>query len=204
MADDDTTPDGPSIAPPRLRFRRRSTRPAVEATPDPAPEQPTVVLPAAPDAEATAARSASPLFVDEVLQELPQERVARRGVPVRLAVGSAGLLAGAGTVGLTAASLRLCEVVRGTSSCGGPGFLLLVGIMAAMVLLGGGVLRLLRVADPVSISFLGIGLTCVIALLFLVDDLLDPQMIVVIPAVAVLSFLAAHWVTSALVDPTDT
>lgn len=114
-----------------------------------------------------------------------------------------GVLVGVITVGLTWASQRLCEVVRGTSSCGGPGLLLLIAIMVAMVLLGAVLLRAWGVPDPGSTSFLAVGLLAVIALLFLVDVLFNWWMIIVIPACAVATFALAHWVTATFIEPAE-
>ena len=112
-----------------------------------------------------------------------------------------GAVVGLLTVGLTWASLRLCEVVQGTSSCGNPGFFLLLAIMVAMVLIGSVLLRAFGVPDPGSTSFLGVGLVAVVALLFLVDLLFLWWMVLAIPAVAIASFALAHWVTTAFVEP---
>ncbi len=112
-----------------------------------------------------------------------------------------GLLVGLLTVGLTWASLRLCEVVQGTSSCGNPGFFLLLAIMVAMVLVGRLLLHAFGVADPGSTSFLGMGIVAVVALLFLVDQLFLWWMVLAIPAVAMASYALAHWVTTSLVEP---
>lgn len=114
-----------------------------------------------------------------------------------------GAVVGVLTVGLTWASLRLCEVAQGTSSCGNPGFFLLLAIMIAMVLTGGALLRGFGVTDPGSTSFLGMGLVAVIVLLFLVDLLFAWWMILVIPAVAVVAYALAHWVTTAFVEPVE-
>ena len=105
---------------------------------------------------------------------------------------------------LTAGSLRLCESVRGVSTCGGgPGFVLLVAVMVAMVLLGGTLLRLARVPDPMSTSFLAVGLTCVLSLLFLVDVLQEWWMVIVIPVMTVATFLLSHWVTTSVIEPAE-
>jgi hypothetical protein len=122
-------------------------------------------------------------------------------VPGRVAAAVVGLLVGGIVVGLTYASFGLCEEVRGTNSCGGPGFFLLVAILVAAVLVGALVLRLCRVPDPGSTSFLAVGLTSVIALLFLVDALFEWWMLIVIPLVSILTFLLAHWVTTTFVEP---
>jgi hypothetical protein len=99
-------------------------------------------------------------------------------------------------VGLTWAGFRLCEVVRGTSSCGDPGFLLLVAILVAMVLLGRTLLRVWGLPDPGSTSFLGVGLLAVMVLLFLVPSIFSWWMALVVPAVTAATFALAHWVTA--------
>ena len=86
-----------------------------------------------------------------------------------------GLLVGLVVVGLTWASLRTCEAVQGTSSCGSAGYLMLGLVLALAVLAGGALLRLAQVPDPVSTSFLGVGLAAVVALLFLIDHLDHPR-----------------------------
>ena len=113
----------------------------------------------------------------------------------------AGLLVGALIVGLTAASFELCSRIQGTNSCGGPGFFLLVAILVLAVVLGTVVLRLCRCPEPGSTSFLAVGLTSVIALLFLIDQLFEWWMIIVIPLVSVATFLLSHWVTATFVEP---
>ena len=116
-----------------------------------------------------------------------------------LAAVVTGILVGVITVGLTWASLRVCEAVRGTSSCGGPGYLLLLGIMIAVILLGAALLRTWGVPDPGSTSALAVGLLAVLVMLFLVGVLFHWWMILVIPACSALTFAAAHWVASTFV-----
>lgn len=111
-----------------------------------------------------------------------------------------GALVGLLTVGATWGSLRLCEVVQGTPSCGNPGFFLLLAIMVAMVLIGQALLKAFEVPDPGSTSFLAMGVVAVVALLFLIDLLFLWWMVLVIPAVAMASYALAHWVTTSLVD----
>jgi hypothetical protein len=118
----------------------------------------------------------------------------------RTAAVITGVLIGVITVGLTWAGLRLCEVVRGTSSCGGPGYLLLLGIMVAMVLLGAVLLRAWGVPEPGSTSFLAVVLLAVVALL-LGGVLFHWWMILVLPACSALTFAAAQWVTATFVEP---
>ena len=111
-----------------------------------------------------------------------------------------GILVGAATVGLTWGSLKLCELVRGASSCGGTGLFLLLLILVAMIFLGAGLLRFFGVDDAGSTSFLAIGLLTVVVLLFLVDLLFNWWMIVVIPCVTLLTYTLSAWVTSSFVD----
>lgn len=119
----------------------------------------------------------------------------------RVATAVTGLVVGLLVVVLTAGSLALCENVRGVSTCGGgPGFLLLVLVMAGMVVLGGVMLRLAKVPDPTSTSFLAVGLLAVLSLLFLVDVLDEWWMIIVIPLLSTAMFLLSHWVTTQVVD----
>ena len=199
--------------------------PAPEPEPEPAPG-PTSRRPALPD-DFTSAReevpvartlvTGTPLFADEAPPAEPEEgpaddRPARpksrrvpRGPVITGYPASAltGLLVGALMVGLTVASLRGCEAIRGTSTCGGPGLLILVIILVLLVLVGQVLLKLLRVPDPGSTSFLAVGLIAVVALLFLIDVILDWQMIIVIPLVGLVTFLLSHWVTTAFVESPD-
>ncbi len=164
----------------------------------------------APEPEAEAAETelqpAEPPAPRRRKRREPREPRARRELALPAVGGMTaavitGVLVGVITVGLTSASLNLCEIVKGTSSCGGPGFLLLVAIMIAMVLLGAVLLRAFGVPDPGSTSFLAVGLLAVVALLFLVDVLFNWWMIIVIPACAVATFALSHWVTTAFIEP---
>ncbi|MDF1605238.1 hypothetical protein [Nocardioides sp. YIM 152315] len=215
MSDREPGQDRPSLELPSLggwRHRRREQRaaraarpsgsgsgsvPPAATEPEPPPnvtpdrrEQPTIVLPeaAAPTDAETAPGS----------RRLPI-RARRSGGPVVVVL--VGAVVGLAVVGLTWASLRTCEQVRGTSSCGTAGYPLLVLVLALAVVVGGVLLRLARVSDPVSTSILGVGLASVVALLFLVDSLDEPAMVVVIPVIAALTFAASHWVTTTFVEP---
>ncbi|MFC5729070.1 MULTISPECIES: hypothetical protein [Nocardioides] len=116
-----------------------------------------------------------------------------------------GLAVGAAMVVLTWLSLRGCESVRGTASCGGgPGFLLLVATFVVCVLIGSALLKAFDVPDPGSSSFLAVGLVAVVALLFLIDFLDSWVMLIVIPIISIGGFLASVWVTKTFVEPADT
>jgi hypothetical protein len=78
---------------------------------------------------------------------------------------------------------------------------MLAVVLAGAVVVGSLLLRLALVPDPVSTSFLGVGLATVVALLLLVDRLDQPAMIAVIPVLVAASYAAAHWVTTTFVEP---
>jgi hypothetical protein len=120
----------------------------------------------------------------------------------RVASVVTGLLVGLLGAALTFGSLRGCEALRGTESCGGgPGLLLLVAILIVMVLAGAVVLGLLGVAEPRSTSFLAVGVLCVVALVTLMEQVFSPWMFLVVPVLSALCFLLSHWVSTAFVDP---
>ena len=68
-------------------------------------------------------------------------------------------------------AMQGCELVRGTTSCGGVGLLMLLVILAAMVVLGAVMLKAWGIADATSTSVLAVGLIAVICLLLLIDVL---------------------------------
>lgn len=122
----------------------------------------------------------------------------------RQAAAITGLLIGLLIVAATALSLRACDLVRGTATCGGgPGFLLLVATMIVSIYVGGMLLRLWGEPDPGSTSFLAVGLIAVVSLLFFIDVLMSAWMIVVIPLVAVGAYLLSHWVTTTFIEPAE-
>ncbi len=166
-------------------------------------EAPTETLvPQAPAAaSAVTAPTTTPTTAPDAAPTPP--RPPREGplLPGRIAAAVAGALAGALIVGLTTAAFELCGQIQGTNSCGNPGILLLMAILALAVVLGTVVLRLCQVPEPGSTSFLAVGLTSVVALLFLVDALFEWWMVIVIPLVSVATFLLSHWVTTTFVEP---
>lgn len=112
------------------------------------------------------------------------------------AVAAVGLVAGLLIVGLTVASLRLCEAVRGTASCGGAGYLFLFAIVVAVALLGGLALARLGVSDPRGTSALAVAVIAVVVLLVLIPVIFSWTMVLVIPAISVLAYLGSHWLTT--------
>lgn len=134
------------------------------------------------------------------------ERPARSGpaLPAPLALAVTGVLVGLLGAGLTFGSLRGCDAVRGTSSCGGgPGLLLLVVIFVVMVLAGGMLLAALRVPEPRGTSFLAVGLLTVVVMVVLMNAVFSAWMFVAVPAVSAASYVLAGWVTTRLVDTTE-
>ena len=144
--------------------------------------------------------------VHEVEQAPPPRRTRRTRPSVELpsgwpAVVATGLLVGLVVVGLTWVSLRTCEAVQGTTSCGTAGYPMLGLVLVLAVLAGGTLLRLAQVPDPVSTSLLAVGCAAVIALVFLIDHLDRPAMVVVIPVICTATFAGAHWLTTAVIEP---
>ena len=78
-----------------------------------------------------------------------------------------------------------------------------MAILAVAVLIGAALLRFAQVPEPGSTSFLAVGLLSVATLLFLVGSIFQWWMVIVIPVVSTVTFLAAHWVTSSYVDPAN-
>lgn len=111
------------------------------------------------------------------------------------AAATGGVVGAFGTV-LTYLTMAGCEAVRGTSSCGGPGLLLLVAILALMILLGAAILKAFEVAEPGSTSFLAVGVIAVIVLVVLLDSVFSGWMFLVVPMVAAASYALAHLVTT--------
>ncbi len=145
-------------------------------------------------------RRKSPAAPAEATTSPTEEPAARASSTAALAVGAAvGLL---GCV-LTWVGLQGCELVTGTDSCGGPGLLVLVLILVAMVAAGAAALRLLGVRDAATLSLLGVGLLATTALVFLTGYLDEPWMFLVVPGLTSLCFGAANWVTTRSVDEAD-
>ncbi len=214
MADKDA--QEPSLELPSLSFGRKRRKQKAEpapVAPEPAPasaESAPVSAETAPVAPKTApgsSETAPAAAVREASAAEPDRADRRRfslpalgGLTASLVTGA---LVGILTVGLTWGGFRLCEVVQGTSSCGDPGFLLLLAIMIAMAVLGATLLGAWDVAEHRSTSVLAVGLLAVVTLLFLVDVLFSSWMILVIPVIAMATFAVAHWVTTAASDAAD-
>jgi hypothetical protein len=111
-----------------------------------------------------------------------------------------GLVVGVVGCLLTYLGLRGCELLRGTSSCGGPGLFVLVAILALMVVTGAVLLAAWKIGEPVATSLLGVGITTVVGMLVLLDVIFSGWMFLVVPVVTTAGFGAAHWVTTRFVD----
>ena len=192
----DPEKEHPSLELPKLgglRGRSRRERPRASAAEPAEDTRPIVLVEPEPEPEP------EPEFE-------PRRRTRRtsgreRGPGGMVAAVVTGLVVGLGIVGLTWASLRACEGIQGTSSCGGLGYPLLGLILLVMVVVGALLLRLARVVDPGTTSFLGVGLAVVVALLVLVDHLMDRSMVVVVPLVCAVTFALAHGVTRTFIEP---
>jgi hypothetical protein len=196
--------------------------------PEPAPDDADTMVDAAPVAAAAPAppqeEPPPPLFVDEVeppaatptpepkvkepkpakAPKPPKEpRPPRKPLPGRLAAALTGVVVGLALVGATAGALRGCEAVQNTSTCGSAGFPLLVVIVVLMIVLGSVLLRMFKVPDPGSTSFLAVGLVSVVALLFFIEVIDEWWMIIAIPVVSVLAYLLSHWVTTTFIEPAE-
>jgi hypothetical protein len=145
--------------------------------------------------------------VDEPVEEPDEEPVAEREpfrlptIPGRLAAAITGLLVGAFGAMLTYLSLKGCDALRGTETCGGTGVLLLVVILVLMVLLGGVVLAAWQITDPRSTSFLAVGVLAVLVMLTLMQQLFSPWMFLIVPILSALAYVLSHWVTTAFIEP---
>ena len=162
--------------------------PAPEPEPEPEPE-PAPEPEASPDAQAAAHRPALP-----ALPSLD-------GLTAALVTGA---VVGGLAVLFTWLAATGCEAVRGTSSCGGgPGLLLLVAVLGLLAYVGGWLLRAFGVPDAGSTSLLGVGVTAVLVLLFLVDAVDQWWGAVAVPLVAVAAYALAWWVTTRVAQPED-
>jgi hypothetical protein len=217
---EDRDKDTPSLEPPSLFGRKKKrARPPAQPTGLTEPLEPAVpsaaaVAPEADDSPTTifddtseptpdlAPTRVSPLTPPPAPAQAEEPRAPREPwLAGRPAAILTGLFVGALIVAATAGSLRICTKVKGTSSCGGPGFFLLVAILIVSVLIGTLMLRAAHVPEPGSTSFLAVGLLSVVALLFLVGSIFEWWMVIVIPLVSVAMFLLSHWVTTTFIDP---
>lgn len=194
--------------------------PTPEPTPEPipeptqprAPEQRIPPPPVLDDAPAATAAVRAPQAAsddhggDDAEPVTPaSRRRARRSfrlpsVPGSVAAPTAGVVCGLAAVGLAALAADGCSAVRGVGGCGSFGLAALVAILAIEVLLGAALLRLAGLRDTTSTSFLGVGLVAVLAMLFFLDEIDSPWMLLVIPVLSAAAFWLSWWVTAHFVD----
>ena len=212
----DDTDDGPSLEMPSFSLRRRKKAPPTEpiasepaAVPEPeaVPEPAPPATPAEPVRPAAAARpvEAPTAVVPVVASEPEPEPRPRRELPTIALAGLpaaavTGVVIGALAMLLTWLATSACDVVRGTSSCGGgPGLLILAAVLVVLAWAGSLLLRLFGVADAGSTSILAVGILTVLVLVFLLGSIDEWWMVVALPVAAVVAFCASWWVTTSVV-----
>ena len=178
----DETEDGPSLEMPSFSLRRRKKAPQEHVEP----------VRAAPATVAEPAQAPEP----RTARRLPT--IALSGLP---AAAVTGVAVGALAVLLSWVATRTCDVVRGTSSCGGgPGLVILIGVLVLLAYAGSLLLRVCGVADAGSTSLLAVGLLAVLVRVFLLGSIDEWWMVIAIPVAAVIAFCGSWWVTTAVVD----
>lgn len=163
--------------------------PTFEPTPEPEPE---------PVVRATATPEPEPEPVARTTK--PKRQLSLPAIPALQAALVVGALIGVLAVLLTFGSLKLCELIRGTDSCGGPGLLLLVATLVILTYAGGWLLRGFGIDDPGSTSFLAVGLLAVMAMVFFLDVIYSWWMVIVIPLVTMGTYALSWWVTTRVVE----
>lgn len=140
-------------------------------------------------------------------QPIPVDAPARRGpsfpaIAALQAVLAVGAVIGILGVLLTFGSLKFCELVGGTDSCGGPGWLLLLATLVVLTYVGAWLLRGFGIDDPGSTSFLAVALLAVLTMVFFLDVIYSWWMILVIPPVS-MAMYALSWRVTGFVDTDD-
>jgi hypothetical protein len=91
-----------------------------------------------------------------------------------------------------------CDAVRGRPSCGGYGFFMLAGIIAACFVIGVVMLRALGAEHAGVITFFGLGLPLFVVLAFLLDYAFDTWMALALPMITGFCFVLAVYIARAL------
>ena len=81
---------------------------------------------------------------------------------------------------------------------------MLLAIALVVGLVGRALLRVARVPDSGSTSFLATALMAVLAMLFLMGSPVDAWTVVVLPVLGAVTFAVAQWVTSSFTEPGET
>ena len=199
-----------------------TTEPTTEpAVPEPEPvatPEPEPVAPTAPTAPTERAPEPAPIPAATRVGTRPEpepesqaessgEATGRRraptapDIPPGVATVLVGALVAALGIGLTWLGLLGCEAVRGTQSCGGPGLLIMLTIMVALVIGGAALLKALGVPQSGSLSFLGFGILTVVVLTFLAESLYEPWVLVMLPVISAAGYGIAYYVTTRFAEP---
>ncbi len=196
--------------------------PTTHPTPPPAPAAPAPPAASTAPTPAVAAEPSSASFADtgtdvvvddqhppvgvehdDLAAPVDGKRAGRR-LPAGLGAAAAGLLSGVSLLVLMWAGFRGCELARGNESCGtGPGMIFLVVIFTLTVLVGRGLLGLLKVPEPGITSFLAVGLTCLVAVVVLSGLFDSVAILVVVPLLSAAAFCASAWVATLQLDSSD-
>jgi hypothetical protein len=120
-----------------------------------------------------------------------------------LGAALAGILVGVFADGLTWLSLRGCSSVRGTASCGEPGFAVLVAIAVVLGVVGYLLLRAFGVPYGGSSSTLATALTAVLVLVLLSTAVPQAWVAVALPVLGAAAFALAYLVASTNTEPGD-
>lgn len=187
---DGTDDDGPSLEMPSFSLRR--TR---RSAPEPAADESTAA--AEPVRPAAAAR-------EEPAGPRPRRELPTLALPGALPGAPAAAVTGVAVGGLAVLLAWLaastCDVVRGTSSCGGgPGLLVLATVLVLLAYAGSLLLRVLGVRDAGSTSVLAVGILAVLVLVFLLGSIDEWWMVIAVPVAGLVAFSAAWWVTTSVV-----
>lgn len=180
------------VAPEPEPVTRDAVPPDVPRAPAPPREPEESVRPARPFKAPKPAKAPKP-------PREPRELSLPALAPLQAAIVT-GAVVGLLAVGLNFAALAACDLIRGTTSCGGPGVLLLVAILILITYIGGWLLRGFHVQDAGSTAFLAVGLLTVVVMLFLVEALFSAWMVVVIPLLSVAAFVASWKLTTSFAD----
>ena len=90
--------------------------------------------------------------------------------------------------------------MRGTSSCGGgPGFLILLLVLALLALAGAWLLARFGEPESGSTSLLAVGILAVLVMLFLLGSLDEWWAAIAVPVTALVAYCVSWWVTNAVV-----
>lgn len=189
--------DAPGLEMPSFSLRRKKKAPPEDAEPEPEPvAEPRVEVPARPAYEPPTADVPVVEEDDEPahLEPSPRRELPLSGLP---AAAVTGVVVGGLAVLLAWLAGRGCETVRGTSSCGGgPGFLILLVVLAVLALAGAWLLARFGVPDAGSTSLLAVGIMAVLVMVFLLGSLDQWWSAIAVPVTAAVGYGVSWWVTN--------